>query len=97
MFGRADERHYRLDGVNIRHLDDRALSRIRNRKIGFVFQGFNLIPRMPAIQNVELPMAYAGIKPADRRQRAVTALGMVGLADRLHHFSNELSVVNNSG
>jgi len=83
--------HYRLDGVNIRHLDDRALSRIRNRKIGFVFQGFNLIPRMPAIQNVELPMAYAGIKPADRRQRAVTALGMVGLADRLHHFSNELS------
>jgi putative ABC transport system ATP-binding protein len=83
--------HYRLDGVNIRHLDDRALSRIRNRKIGFVFQGFNLIPRMPAIQNVELPMAYAGIKPADRRQRAVTALSMVGLADRLHHFSNELS------
>ncbi len=83
--------HYHLDGVNIRHLDDRALSRIRNKKIGFVFQGFNLIPRMPAIQNVELPMAYAGVKPADRKERAMTALAMVGLADRLHHFSNELS------
>ena len=83
--------HYRLDGVNIRHLDDRAVSRIRNKKIGFVFQGFNLIPRMAAIQNVELPMAYAGVKPAERRKRAVVALGMVGLGDRLHHFSNELS------
>ena len=83
--------HYRLDGVNIRNLDDRALSRIRNKKIGFVFQGFNLIPRMAAIQNVELPMAYAGVKPADRRKRAVVALGMVGLGDRLDHLSNELS------
>jgi putative ABC transport system ATP-binding protein len=83
--------HYRLDGVNIRHLDDRAVSRIRNKKIGFVFQGFNLIPRMAAIQNVELPMAYAGVKPAERRKRAVVALGMVGLGDRLDHFSNELS------
>jgi len=83
--------HYHLDGVNIRSLDDRALSRIRNRKIGFVFQGFNLIPRMSALQNVELPMAYAGIKPAERRQRAVTALGLVGLGERLEHFSSELS------
>lgn len=83
--------HYRLDGVNIRHLDDRALSRIRNRKIGFVFQGFNLIPRMSAIQNVELPMAYAGIKPMDRRERATLAMRMVGLGDRLGHSSNELS------
>lgn len=83
--------HYHLDGVNIRSLDDRALSRIRNRKIGFVFQGFNLIPRMSALQNVELPMAYAGIKPAERRQRAVIALGLVGLGDRLEHFSSELS------
>jgi len=83
--------HYHLDGVNIRNLDDRALSRIRNKKIGFVFQGFNLIPRMAAIQNVELPMAYAGVKPADRRKRAVVALGMVGLGDRLDHYSNELS------
>jgi putative ABC transport system ATP-binding protein len=83
--------HYRLDGVNIRNLDDRALSRIRNKKIGFVFQGFNLIPRMAAIQNVELPMVYAGVAPAVRRQRATTALGMVGLGDRLDHQSSELS------
>ena len=83
--------HYRLDGVNIRHLDDLALSRIRNKKIGFVFQGFNLIPRMSAIHNVELPMAYSGVKPAERRERALVALGMVGLGDRLSHFSSELS------
>ena len=83
--------HYHLDGVNIRSLDDRALSRIRNRKIGFVFQGFNLIPRMSALQNVELPMAYAGIKPAERRQRAIVALGLVGLGGRLEHVSSELS------
>ena len=66
--------HYSLDGVNIRELDDRALSRIRNTKIGFVFQGFNLIPRMSALKNVELPMAYAGIKPKERRERATMAL-----------------------
>ena len=83
--------HYRLDGVNIRHLDDLALSRIRNKKIGFVFQGFNLIPRMSAIHNVELPMTYAGVKPAERRKRALVALDMVGLGDRLSHFSSELS------
>jgi putative ABC transport system ATP-binding protein len=83
--------HYRLDGVNIRPLDDLALSRIRNKKIGFVFQGFNLIPRMSAIHNVELPMAYSGVKPSERRQRALIALEMVGLGDRLNHFSSELS------
>jgi putative ABC transport system ATP-binding protein len=83
--------HYSLDGVNIRTLDDRSLSRIRNTKIGFVFQGFNLIPRMSAIQNVELPMAYANIKPKERRKRAEVALRMVGLGNRLEHFSNELS------
>jgi putative ABC transport system ATP-binding protein len=83
--------HYRLDGVNIRSLDDRALSRIRNKKIGFVFQGFNLIPRMSALQNVELPMAYTGLKPQERRERAIAALRLVGLGDRLQHFSNELS------
>jgi putative ABC transport system ATP-binding protein len=83
--------HYSLDGVNIRNLDDQALSRIRNTKIGFVFQGFNLIPRMSALQNVELPMAYAGVKPKERRERAIVALRLVGLGARLEHFSNELS------
>jgi putative ABC transport system ATP-binding protein len=83
--------HYSLDGVNIRQLDDRSLSRIRNTKIGFVFQGFNLIPRMSALKNVELPMAYAGIKPRERRARATMALQLVGLGDRLEHQPNELS------
>jgi putative ABC transport system ATP-binding protein len=83
--------HYSLDGVNIRELDDRALSRIRNTKIGFVFQGFNLIPRMSALKNVELPMAYAGLKPKERRERATMALRLVGLGDRLEHEPNELS------
>jgi putative ABC transport system ATP-binding protein len=83
--------HYSLDGVNIRQLDDRHLSRIRNTKIGFVFQGFNLIPRMSALKNVELPMAYAGVKSKERRERATMALRLVGLGDRLEHQPNELS------
>jgi putative ABC transport system ATP-binding protein len=83
--------HYSLDGVNIRELDDRSLSRVRNTKIGFVFQGFNLIPRMSALRNVELPMAYAGVKSKERRDRATMALRLVGLGDRLEHQPNELS------
>ena len=83
--------HYSLDGVNIRHLVDRELSRIRNTRIGFVFQGFNLIPRMTALQNVELPLAYAGLKAKERRRRAVLALGLVGLEDRIGHMPSELS------
>lgn len=83
--------HYRLDGVNIRDLDDREISRIRNRKIGFVFQSFNLLARMSAVQNVELPMAYAGIKTRERRHRAEIALDSVGLGERMNHFPSEMS------
>ena len=82
---------YRLDGVDVRRLDERALARIRNRKIGFVFQSFNLIPRTTALANVELPLAYAGIHPRDRRRIAVAALEAVGLGERRDHLPNEMS------
>lgn len=83
--------HYRLDGVNIRDLDDRQLSQVRNKKIGFVFQGFNLLARMSALQNVELPMAYAGIKTKERRARSERALELVGLGQRMDHYPSEMS------
>jgi putative ABC transport system ATP-binding protein len=80
-----------LDGADTRRLDDTRQAMLRNRKIGLVFQSFNLLPRTTALANVELPLAYAGVKPADRRRRAVAALERVGLADRLHHQPNQLS------
>jgi putative ABC transport system ATP-binding protein len=82
---------YRLDGIDTRHLDERQQSLIRNRKIGFVFQSFNLIPRTTALANVELPLAYAGVKPAERRSRAIEALARVGMVDRLSHLPTQLS------
>jgi putative ABC transport system ATP-binding protein len=82
---------YLLDGVDVSHLDDRQLALVRNRRIGFVFQAFNLIPRTTALANVELPLAYAGMKAAERRRRARAALAMVGLADRADHEPNQLS------
>jgi putative ABC transport system ATP-binding protein len=82
---------YLLDGVDVSRLDDRQLALVRNRRIGFVFQAFNLIPRTTALANVELPLAYAGMKAADRRRRARAALAMVGLADRADHEPNQLS------
>ena len=82
---------YLLDGVDVSRLNDRQLALVRNRRIGFVFQSFNLIPRTSALANVELPLAYAGVKSAERRRRARVALDMVGLADRADHEPNQLS------
>ncbi len=80
-----------LDGVDVSKLDEGQLAMARNRKIGFIFQSFNLIPRTSAIENVELPMAYAGVKRKERLRRATAALDMVGLGDRARHLPNELS------
>jgi putative ABC transport system ATP-binding protein len=82
---------YELDGVDISGLDDIKLAKIRNLKIGFVFQSFNLLARVTALQNVELPMIYAGVRAKDRRSRAKEALERVGLSERIHHKPNELS------
>jgi putative ABC transport system ATP-binding protein len=75
----------------VRTLEESELSHIRNRKIGFVFQSFNLIPRTTALANVELPLLYAGVKTKERRERALAALNAVGIADRASHFPNEMS------
>lgn len=83
------EGSYRLDGTNVENLDDDTLAGIRNRKIGFVFQTFNLLNRHTAVENVELPMLYAGLK--DTREKALSALEEVGLKERAHHKPNELS------
>ncbi len=80
---------YRLDGQDVGAMSDDRLAEIRNRKIGFVFQNFNLLPRTTALANVELPLIYAGI--ANGRQRCIEALRKVGLGDRLYHRPNELS------
>ena len=82
---------YFLDGIEINSMDENALSVVRGRKIGFIFQSFNLIPRTTAIANVELPLAYQGIKAAERRMRATKALEVVGLADRMDHEPTQLS------
>jgi putative ABC transport system ATP-binding protein len=83
--------HFWLDGVDVRSLHEGQLALVRNRKIGFVFQSFNLIPRTSALDNVELPLAYAGVKPKERRRRAMEALQAVGLGQRMQHLPNEMS------
>jgi putative ABC transport system ATP-binding protein len=82
---------YLLDGVDVRGMGDDELADVRNRKIGFVFQSFNLIPRTTALANVELPMVYAGLAKKSRRGRAERALRRVGLGDRMDHLPSELS------
>ena len=82
---------YHLNGVAVEELDDTELAAIRNREIGFVFQSFHLLPRTSALQNVELPLIYAGVSRGVRRERARRALERVGLADRMGHQPNELS------
>ena len=82
---------YRLRGQDVDRLDDDALAEIRNREIGFVFQTFNLLARLSAAQNVELPLVYARVSPSERRDRALRTLDLVGLSDRASHQPNQLS------
>ena len=82
---------YILEGIEIGKVSDNRLADIRNKKIGFVFQAFNLLPRTTALHNVELPLIYSGVGRRERRRRAEAALEAVGLKERVHHKSNELS------
>ena len=82
---------YLFNGVDVSQLDDDALSAMRNREIGFIFQNFNLLPKLTALQNVELPLIYAGASKQERHERAVQALEKVGLAERMSHKPTELS------
>ena len=83
--------HYLFNGEDVSNLDDDALSAMRNKEIGFIFQNFNLLPKLNAAQNVELPLVYAGVPAAERRERAIRALERVKLADRMDHKPSELS------
>jgi putative ABC transport system ATP-binding protein len=82
---------YLLEGHDVTHLGDRELSRIRNRHFGFIFQAYNLLPELTALENVEEPLVYAGVPGRERRERAMAQLERVGLQDRLRHFPSQLS------
>lgn len=88
---KMDNGTYILNGKNVSNLSDNELALIRNKEIGFVFQAFNLLPRMTILENVELPMAYAGVPKGERREKALIALDRVGLSDRVKHRPNEIS------
>ncbi|MBR9946404.1 ABC transporter ATP-binding protein [Clostridiaceae bacterium Marseille-Q4145] len=91
ILDRPTEGEYMLDGVDVAHAKDRDLSMIRNKKIGFVFQTYNLISRTSALKNVELPMLYAGLGKKERTERAKELLNMVGMGERMTHTPDELS------
>lgn len=83
---------YKLDGISVSELNKNALAELRNEKLGFVFQSYNLLPRTSALENVELPLFYNNrVKSKERKERAIEALESVGLADRMHHMPNQLS------
>jgi putative ABC transport system ATP-binding protein len=88
---RPTKGEYILNDINVLAADETHLALLRNRYIGFVFQHFHLLPRLSAVENVELPLIYGGLSKKERRERALEALGKVGLSDRVHHLPNQLS------
>ncbi|SIN96464.1 putative ABC transport system ATP-binding protein [Carnobacterium alterfunditum] len=91
LLDRFDSGTYILNGQNVSDLNDKESAKIRNKEIGFIFQSFNLMPRMSVLENVELPLVYAGVKSKERKERALKALERVGLSDRVKHKPNEIS------
>lgn len=91
LLDRATEGTYFVDGVNVAEATDKELSLLRNQKIGFVFQTYNLIPKTSALKNVELPMLYAGVSKKERTEKAVQMLELVGMGERMKHLPEELS------
>ncbi|MER2173626.1 MAG: ABC transporter ATP-binding protein [Carnobacterium sp.] len=91
LLDRFDSGTYILNGQNVSDLNDNESAKVRNKEIGFVFQSFNLMPRMSILENVALPLVYAGVKPKERKERALAALERVGLSNRVKHKPNEIS------